>query len=324
MLLLADFNLAAACSFLDPFRAANYIRGQNLYQWNFVSCADDVVNASNGAAIADTTHISDYQEAFDLVVVNSSWAPERFQLKSLKSWLVTMSRKGATLAGIDTGAFVLGYAGLLDNYRATVHYEHFAAFKELFPMIQLENALYVVDRNRLTCSGGTASADMALRLVQKHNGLELANAAAIYLLKDRHRVGNEKQAQHDPEPVGYTMPEVLRKAVIVMERNIEEPVSVEAIAEALSTSQRQLERIFKHNTGITPVRYYINLRLDRARGLVTQTEMSVAQIASACGFGSAQQFSRAYNKHFGISPSQDRIDGRIPFQFRSFPTHLSV
>ena len=160
--------------------------------------------------------------------------------------------------------------------------------------------------------------------MQQHHGLELANAAAVYTLKDRHRSGNEQQIPNSAEPVGNTMPAKLREAIILMERNIEEPLSTSEIAHHLSMSQRQLARTFNTHTGVTPIRYYINLRLDRARGLITQTDLRIADVAGACGFGTTEQFSRSYSNHFKLPPSRDRIEGRIPFQFRSFPVYAGV
>ena len=249
MLLLPGFNAAAAFAFLDPFRAANYIRGDAAYQWAFLSLDGQAITASNDAIIGKTQAISSDSTDFDLTVINASWAPERFQDAPLKNWLQKVAKRGSALAAIDTGAFVLAYCGLLANRRATVHYEHMAAFKELFPGIMLEEVLYVIDEDRITCSGGAAAADMALRLIQKHHGLELANAAAIYTFKDRHRIGNEPQVQHNPEPMGYTMPQKLREAIILMERNLEEPLSPIEIARYLSISQRQLQRILRKIPG---------------------------------------------------------------------------
>ena len=323
MLLLPEFNSNAAFSFIDPLRAANYIRGTAIYRWQFISLDGQPVLASNGALVGVDAAVSD-SAAFDLVVVNASWAPERFQSSELRAWFVACVRRGATLAGIDTGAFVLAGAGLMDGYRATVHYEHGGAFQELFPHSVFEEVLYVIDRDRLSCCGGTAATDLALRLVQSHNGLVLANASAVYLFKDRYRRGGEAQVQHDREPVGYAMPSSLLDAVILMERNVEDPLSPKEIAAMLKLSQRQLQRLFKRYTGTTPIRYYINIRLNHARGLVTQTNMSVAEIASSCGFGTAEHLSRAYAKHFHISPSRDRTQGRIPFQLRSYPAYIGA
>ncbi|NKB76831.1 MAG: helix-turn-helix domain-containing protein [Gammaproteobacteria bacterium] len=324
MLLLPGFNSASAFTFLDPFRAANYIQNQKPYHWDFLSLKGGEVNASNESTISATHTISSGQKHYDLIVVNASWAPERFQSGKLKRWLHASSKAGATLAAIDTGAFVLAYSGLLKHYCATVHYEHTTAFSELFPDTQLEDVLYVIDRDRLSCGGGLATADMALRLIQNHQGLELTNSVAKYILKDRHRVGNEIQAEHNPELIGYPMPQKLREAIVLMEQNLEEPLSTSEIAALTHYSQRQLARIFKQHIGITPIRYYINLRLDRARGLITQTDMLIAEVANACGFGTSEQFSRAYKSHFNITPGKDRIEGRIPFQFRSFPSHAGM
>ena len=109
-----------------------------------------------------------------------------------------------------------------------------------------------------------------------------------------------------------------------MERNLEEPLLASEIPRHLDMSQRQLERLFKLHTNVTPKRYYLNMRLDRARGLVTQTELSIAEVAGACGFASAEQMTRAYKQNFKITPSTDRIQGRIPFQYRSFPQYSGV
>ena len=109
-----------------------------------------------------------------------------------------------------------------------------------------------------------------------------------------------------------------------MERNLELPLNIDDVCHQVDISQRQLARLFAKHTGVTPVRYYLDVRLDRARGLVTQTELSILDVAIACGFSGNAQFTRAYKKRFMITPSQDRIDGRVPFQFRSFPSHAGV
>ena len=318
MLLLPGFNSMAAHAFLDPFRAANYLQGNQFYRWEIISLDGKKTTASNGMVVARTTGYYDLESRPDLLVVNASWTPEKFQGRKLQSWLKQLAQHGATMLGIDTGAFVLAFAGLLEGYRATVHFEHHAAFTELFPYTKIEQVLYVVDRNRLTCCGGLAAADLALELIRIHHGIDLANAAANYIFQDRLRSGEENQLSRNYQPVGYSIPKLLREAMVLMERNLEEPLRLAEIAQYLEISQRQLERLFKRYTGVTPIKYYINLRLDRARGLITQTEMSIVEIANACGFGTAEQFTRTYKKRFGIVPSIDRIEGRIPFSIPVF------
>ena len=182
MLLLPGFNSLAAQAFIDPFRAANYLRAGKIYSWDFISPEGGRVVASSGIEIGHTTAVVEAETGFDLLVVNASWTPEAFQDKALQSWLRLASRRGAMLGGLDTGAFVLAFAGLLDGHRAVVHYEHSAAFAELFPTLQTEETLYSIDRRRFTCCGGVAAIDLALELIQRQSGIELANAAARYIL----------------------------------------------------------------------------------------------------------------------------------------------
>ncbi len=324
MLLLPGFNSLAAQAFLDPFRAANYLRGTATYDWPFLSPDGGPVTASNAMAIAGTTMLDHFAQPLDFLVVNASWNPESFRAPALQNALRRRARRGVVLCGIDTGAFVLAYAGLMKGYRAAVHYEHIAAFRELFPESPMDESLFVLDRDRLTCCGGMAAADMALEIIRLQQGLDMANAAGRYIFHERLRSGEEGQLPTTREPVGYAAPARLRDAIVLMERNLEQPLSIGDIVARLGVSQRQLERLFRAHTGVSPVRYYIDVRLDRARGLVTQTELPILEVAAACGFGSGAQFTRSYKRRFGLAPSQDRVEGRVPFQFRSFPSHAGV
>ena len=324
MLLVSGFNNLAANAFIDPFRAANYINGDALYRWDWVGLDQNVVTASNGLRSDVVSSYADHTDKYDFVVVNASWAPEKFNHPNLRDWLVNHSHQGSTTIGVDTGAFLLGYAGLLDGYRVTVHYEHIAAFSELFPHTEVSEALYTLDRNRLSCCGGHAASDLALEIIRINHGVDLANASARYIFHERLRSQAETQLSRALEPVGYGVPDEVREAIMLMERNLEEPLSVAEIAQLTNISQRHMERLFKNHTGISPIRYYIDVRLDRARGLLTQTEMTIVEIATACGFHSSESFSRAYRKRFNLSPTQDRSEGRIPFHFRSFPSHAGL
>ncbi len=323
MLLLPGFNSFAAQAFVDPFRAANYLRGGKIYGWSFLSRRGGPVVASSGIEIGNTQALAATTAEFEMLVVNASWTPEAFQDRDLQGWLKYASRRGMTLGGLDTGAFVLAYAGLLEDHRAVVHYEHSAAFGELFPALRSEETLYSIDRRRFSCCGGVAAIDLALELIQRQNGIELANAAARYIFHQRLRDAGETQIPRRLQPVGYQVPDKLREAILLMERNIEEPLTQEELAAYLGLSVRQVQRIFKQYIGVTPVRYYLNVRLDRARGLVTQTELPIMDIAALCGFARPEQLSRAYSLRFDITPMRDRIEGRIPFQFRDFTEHAA-
>ncbi len=320
VLLLPAFNALATMAFLDPFRAANYLTSSTLYDWDMISLGGGPLSASNGLEIAGTRTLDDSVGRYDYVIVSASWAPEAYRDRRLFDWLKQHTRQGAALGAIDTGAFVLAFAGLLAGRQATVHYEHIAACRELFPELEVTEDLFVIDDGRLTCCGGTASSDLALEMIRRRFGLDLANAAARYIFHDRLRAGSEGQDSAIHEPAGYAMPDTLRLAIAAMERTLEAPLPLAAIAKRASISQRQLERLFKAHTGVTAVQYYLEVRLDWARSILMQTDLSILEVAVACGFSSREYFARAYRQRFGLSPSQDKLEGRVPFQFRSFPS----
>lgn len=324
MLVLEGFNALAMNAFIDPFRSANYLRSANLYHWTFLSTGSQQAIASNGITVGGLVPFLEVDREMDMLVVNASWNVERFNQPRLLNWLRAHAQRGTALCGLDTGAFILGYAGLLKDRAAAVHYEHIAAFRELFPDTAMGEDLFVIDGDRLTCCGGGAATDLALEILRLQQGIDIANAAGRYIFHERLRAGQEGQLPETSEPIGYAAPPKLREAIVLMERNLEHLLSIGAVADRVDLSQRQLERLFKAHTGVSPVRYYLDVRLDRARGLVTQTELPIVSISVACGFTSAARFTRAYSDRFGLTPSRDRIEGRVPFQFRSFPSHAGL
>jgi AraC family carnitine catabolism transcriptional activator len=315
------FNLAATMTFLDPFRAANYLEGMTLFRWKIVSETGGVVTASNGVEINSTPYSDADMSKADMLVVSSSWEPERHVSPAIRTELRNAAKRQAILGGIDTGAFILAHAGLLEGYTATVHYEHIDAFQELFQNTGLSEALWVIDRRRVTCCGGAASLDLALHLIQQSHGSALANAAARYVFAPPVRDHGALQYPEDAEPLGNSVPSSVRAAIQFMEANLETPLSIAEVCRHVGLSHRQLDRLFAQCVRKTPALYYRDIRLDRARGLVTQTDLSMSEIAFASGFSSQVHFSRAYKERFGLPPSKDRVQGRIPFEFRAWPMH---
>lgn len=322
VLILPNFNAAATLGFVDPFRIANYLNKEALYQWRLFSPSGGEVQASNGLHMrADP--LSDLAGwSPEIGVVSTSWTPETFYGdEAVMSMIRNWGRRGIRVCGVDTGAFLIAKAGLLTGGRAATHYEHIDSFQEVFPEVDCTEDLLTIHGNILTCAGGAASMDMGLHVLRQDHGDALANAAARYALHDRMRGPGERQNVTNQVPIGRTTPDKLRRAIKLMEQNLEIPLQVPVIAASVGLSQRQLARLFKAYTGQSIVQYYRNIRLDRGRSLITQTEMSVLAIAVACGFDSAEYFARAYRSRFSTSPRQDRIDGRIPFEFRAWPMH---
>jgi AraC family carnitine catabolism transcriptional activator len=316
-----SFNLAATMTFIDPFRAANYLAGATRFRWVLSSSTGGSCLASNGIAIA-TQKLDDIQgNTFDVVVVSASWTPEAARTPQLLAALRKWARAGSIIGALDTGGFVLADAGLLSGRRATVHYEHIDAFKELHEDIDVSEDIFVHDGKRFTCSGGIASADMALHIIRAISGDALANAAARYIFHPSLRPAGTSQNPAGAEPLGSTAPEAVKHAIAVMELHLENVLPIPDICAKAGISQRQLDRLFMRYVGKSPALYSRDIRLDRARGLVTQTDMLMSEIAMASGFSSQVHFSRAYRDRFGLPPRTDRVEGRIPFEFRAWPMH---
>jgi AraC family carnitine catabolism transcriptional activator len=277
--------------------------------------------ASNGMTI-DTRSLRELQRsAADIVIVSSSWAPESYNSVPLHGALHRWARLGSTMGALDTGAFILAEAGLLKDKRATVHYEHIDALKELFPDTETSEDLFVFDGNRITCCGGVATVDFALHIIRSLRGDSLANASARYLFHQSLRPQGTSQNPGPVEPLGSTAPSMVKRAIKLMEDNLEEAMSIPEMCRRLGLSQRQIDRLFARYVKKTPALYYRDIRLDRARGLVTQTDMLLSEIAVASGFSGQGHFSRAYRERFGIQPRKDRVEGRVPFEFRAWPMH---
>jgi transcriptional regulator GlxA family with amidase domain len=321
VLVTPNFNLSATAGFIDPFRAANYLEGQKHFRWQIASTTGGEILASNGMSIRTKALGEVQRESKDIVIVSSSWAPEAHSAASLSAALRRWARAGCTLGALDTGAFILAEAGLLAGRRATVHYEHIDALRELHADIEVSEDLFVFDGDRITCCGGTAAVDFGLHIIRHTHGDAPANAAARYIFHQRLRLPGAPQNPDQVEPLGSTVPGAVRRAIAIMEKHLENTVTIPEICLRVRMSQRQLDRLFSRYVRKTPAIYYRDIRLDRARGLVTQTDLPLSEVAAASGFSGQVQFSRAYRERFGLPPRNDRVEGRVPFEFRAWPMH---
>ncbi|MEM7439438.1 MAG: GlxA family transcriptional regulator [Pseudomonadota bacterium] len=319
VIVVPDFNLSATMGFIDAFRAANYLQNATLFTWQITSPDGGLIRASNGVEVG--TEPLDRQAPWrnDIVVVSSSWTPERYFNSPILGFLRQQYQTGARLAGIDTGGFILARGGFLNEKAATVHYEHLDAFIELFPDVEAKEDICVFEDRVMTCCGGGAAVDFGLWIVRGLHGDALANAAARYIFQGSIRHPNTRQNSEVVEPIGSVVPSLVKKAINVMEANLETPLSIPDLAVQVGISTRQLNRLFADYVRKPPSVYYRDIRLDRARGLVTQTEMPIAEVALASGFACQVNFGRAYKARFGATPTGDRVDGRVPFAYRAWP-----
>ncbi|EXJ11462.1 GlxA family transcriptional regulator [Nitrincola nitratireducens] len=303
-LLLDNFTLISLASAIEPLRMANQLSGKELYQWYTLSLGGRVVQASDGLSV--TPDASTHEALpLDMVIVCGGIAPQRSASKEHLQWLQLQARQHRQLGAICTGSWVLAMAGLLDHYEASIHWECIASMHEAYPRVELSSRLFSIDRDRLTSSGGTAPLDMMLTLIARDHGKDLSAGISDMFIYDRVRGEQDQQRVPLKHVLGSNQPKLL-EIVALMESNLEELLTLDELASYVDLSRRQLERLFQKYLDCSPSRYYLKLRLIRARQLLKQSGLSIIEVASACGFASTPHFSKCYREYFGIPPREER------------------
>lgn len=312
-LLLPEFSVMGFVSALEPLRVANRFRG-NLYRWHILSTDGGPVTASNGMSLNAEGAFEALASANTLFIV-SGFNPLDYYTPALGAWLRKLDRAGTMLGAIDTGCFMLAEAGLLQHQKLTLHWEAISAFLERYPALSpsVTQELFEIDGKRITCAGGTASIDMMLALIGRKHGNELATAVSEQFVLGRIRNQSDHQRMQIAVRYGVHNKKTIQ-VISEMEQHMEEPLSTDTLATAIGVTRRQLERLFCTHLKDTPSHFYLCLRLDRARQLLQQTEMSIIEISVACGFESPSYFSRTYRTRFNNSPKQDRAGSDIPMR----------
>jgi transcriptional regulator GlxA family with amidase domain len=309
-LLLDNFTLIAHSAAIEPLRMANHLSGVEHYQWFTLSETGEVVQASDGQRILPDARMDDAQD-LDVVMVCGGVAQQQAIRKSHLGFLQAQARRGAMIGGVCTGTWALAQAGLLDGYRASIHWECISGLQEAFPRVLVTNRLFTIEANRLTASGGTAPLDMMLNVIGEQHGRELMVAISEMFMCERIRTEQEHQRIPLRHVLGTSQPKLLDIAAL-MEANVEEPLELEDLAAVAGISRRQLERLFLKHVNCSPSRYYLTIRMNRARQLLRQTSMMIIEVATACGFVSTPHFSKCYRAFFGVSPRCERTIEPVP------------
>ncbi|WP_289031938.1 GlxA family transcriptional regulator [uncultured Paraglaciecola sp.] len=305
-LLLPNFTMMALTSAIEPLRMANHLSGKKLYTWAMVSADGNPVIASDGVSVnVDASY--DVQEDFNAVMVCGGVAVKEVITKADINWLNVQAKKKIILGGLCTGSYALAKAGLLDGVLCTIHWEMLASWQEDFPKIKSTNQLYTIEDNRWCSSGGTAPMDLMLCLIGKAYGKALQ--IAICEMFSHANIRDESEMQRIPlQHVVGAKQSKLQDIVHLMEANIEEPLSLNELAGFVNLSRRQLERLFHRYLHCSPHRYYMQIRLMRAKQLIKQTNISIIEVAICCGFVSTPHFSKCYRNAFKIPPREERAN----------------
>lgn len=299
-LLLPRFTLLAFSSAVEPLRIANQLSQKPLYRWRVLSQDGRPVNSSSGISVEAQSGLGALPRATTLIVCSGTDAYDAAG-RPVLDWLRQHATHGGEYGGICTGAFTLARAGLLAGRRYTVHWENQAGFRELFADHDPSQRIYEIDGPLMTCGGGAASTDMMLAVIARHHGEQFTHRVGDMCLHGTPRKAEAPQTSSVALAIGSRNTRLVR-VIRLMQRNLETPLSLDALAEAAGYSTRQLERQFKAVLNETPSRYYRNLRVDLGRSLLFETELSVTEIAAATGFETANHFAKVFRERFGVSP----------------------
>jgi transcriptional regulator GlxA family with amidase domain len=308
--LLPRFTMMSFASAVECLRLANQVTERRLYDWVLTGESEGPadteghVACSAGVSFRLDTDLPELNRD-DTVILCGGLDVAGATTKRLLNWLRREARRGPAVGGLCTAAWTLARAGLLDGKRATIHWENHDSFAEEFPDVTLSKAVFVRDGNRMTTAGGTASIDLMLKIIADDHGEALAGAVADQMIYNAIRTDQDTQRLSVPTRIGVRHPK-LSLVIQKMEANIEEPISPALLAAEVGMSTRQLERLFRRYLNRSPKRYYMELRLQKARNLLMQTDMSVINVALACGFTSPSHFSKCYRAHYQTTPYRER------------------
>ena len=302
-ILLPGYSSVSYVSAMEPLLLCNELTGEPLFTTFTVALHEHKTRSSLGNTIDTHYNLHDAPKADVWIVAGTS--PARHPSAPGLTEFLQQQATDRVLGGLASGTFELAKAGLLGGYRAVVHWLNYDELLAQHRSILLANEQYCIDRNRLTCRGGSASLDLMLMWIAKRVSANSAEAIAKHFVNER--VG---------APTGPAQPKLsdrtraeqpkLAEALLLMENNIEEPLSTDDIAHHVQISRRQLERLFKKHLNAVPSRYYLQIRLTEARSRLFSTTNSIADIGLSCGFSSGAHFSTAYRNLFGLTPSEDR------------------
>jgi transcriptional regulator GlxA family with amidase domain len=300
-LLLDTFSSLGFNCAIEALNAANGYKGQSYYSWLVISRDGLSVAGSNGLSVNVDGALRPLNRKDTIVVCGGADIASTSTLDVL-NWLRRETRKGVSCGAIGTAAHTLAMAGLLGDKSVTTHWQHHSAFAETFPDLCLNNSIFSIDHDRFTCAGGASSMDLMLHLIANDYGQALANRVADQLVYTSPRTKEHTQRLSIHCHTGVRN-EKFSQAIALMLSNTEDPLAHSVLAKEVGISTRQLERLFRKYLNTSPKVYYMELRLEKARNLLLQTNMSITEICVACGFNSTSHFSKCYRRRFGMSPS---------------------
>ncbi|WP_298856975.1 GlxA family transcriptional regulator [uncultured Sulfitobacter sp.] len=299
ILLFDQFSNHCLANTIEPMRAANGLSRHAQFRWRFVSLDGALVESSSGMQV--TPHSALKEGRGSTLVIMPSYGFRRFATWATTQKLRAAAKRYGVVAGLDTGSWLMAHAGLLEGYRATIHWDEWSSFAEAFPQVRAERERFVIDRDRITCSGAMAAFDLVVHLIGQAHGPLLALKVAHLFMRT--------EGARGPIPFASRKGKLVDRAITVMSEHLEKPLSIAAVARAVGISQKTLENRMRTELDVTPQTAYRMLRLTYAHKLVTETDQSVSEIAGRCGYENASAMTRAFKAEFQETPRGLRIGG---------------
>lgn len=309
LILQSEFPLNALVLASEALRIANQNTQREYFDWRFVSDDGKPVRATNGMWFAADCSVREMPDA-DVYLLFEGNLPTQLNSKKLLGQIRSAARHGAVVGGVDTGAFALAEAGIIgttEGSEVVLHWEATPSFLERYPLSKPKNQIYLVRDKQLHCAGGVATLDLILHLISEFLGDALANEIAHALLHTRR---SAETPQHEITSGGPSPESLPHRLIRLMERNLEFPLTLADLADKFGVSERTLARICIRSFGQSPMRLYLNVRLQAARNFLFYDEFSIRDVAMACGFSYSAVFSRAFKRQFGTTPREFRANLR--------------
>ncbi|MER9076655.1 GlxA family transcriptional regulator [Mesorhizobium sp. M0904] len=310
ILVLPGFSHLALHAYLEPFRIANVLTKASLFRWQIAGLDNKPVYGANNIAISvevTTGALSASNAHLNQLVIIAGEQVEHQHTPQLQAFLRRVARQGIFISALGTATWLLAETGLLADTSCTIHWSRLAAFSEVFRKPRILETLFVKDGQYSTCAGELAAFDLAVDLIASHAGATVAQQVCRHAIVDGQRSGSNRQTA----PSGLSYANVSQKLVVAvqtMEANLDNPLSMHAVAHRAGVSRRQLERLFVTHVGVSPAKHYLKVRLDHAKRLIEGTRMPLIDIAIACGFVSSSHFSKCFKVIHGTTPQQCRLE----------------
>ena len=299
--LVPQYSQLSLAALVEPLRLANTVAGKRLYHWTLCSAGAERVTSSSGFTIEVDCDIAAIERCDALFIV-ASYDVLKYASRATIGALRRIARKGVDIGALDAGSYLLAEAGLLDGRRATIHWDDLEDFRLRYPRIEVVADRFVVDGKRATTSGSLPSFDFTLDFIRRRDGLAIASNVSGNFIYDQAQPGSQPQFMISVAHLRERNPKIA-EAIKLMEQSLQEPLDIKSIASAVGFSERTFLRRFQALLGMSPGEYYRTLRLDLGRRLIESSDLSIAEIAVACGFETRGAFTRAFRETFGAAPT---------------------